>query len=70
MSEFGGLRKQETTQHALVGMGSAALHRKGGPKCLKKIKQKNSEYNYVKMVPIRVEINADLRKNSDLFCVL
>ena len=25
MSEFGGLRKHEKTQHALVGLGSAAL---------------------------------------------
>ena len=25
MSEFGGLRKHEKTQHALIGMGSAAL---------------------------------------------
>ena len=25
MSEFGGLRKQEKTQHALVGLDSAAL---------------------------------------------
>ena len=41
MSEFLGLRKQEKTQHALVGLGSAAV---GGPnfpkwiiKCKKKI---------------------------------
>ena len=25
MSEFGGLRKHKNTQHALVGLGSAAL---------------------------------------------
>ena len=25
MSEFGGLRKHEKTQHALAGLGSAAL---------------------------------------------
>ena len=25
MSEFGGLREHEKTQHALVGLGSAAL---------------------------------------------
>ena len=25
MSEFGGIRKHENTQHALVGLGSAAL---------------------------------------------
>ena len=25
MSEFGGLRKHEQTQHAVVGLGSAAL---------------------------------------------
>ena len=25
MSEFGGLRKHEKTQHALVGLGGAAL---------------------------------------------
>ena len=37
MSEFGGLRKQEDTQHALVGLGRAALaaavalSRQGGP---------------------------------------
>ena len=37
MSEFGGLRKHEKTQHALVGLGSAALAadvalpRRGGP---------------------------------------
>ena len=37
MSEFGGLRKHEKTQYALVGLGSAALAdavalpREGGP---------------------------------------
>ena len=37
MPEFGGLRKREKTQHALVGLGSAALAaavalpRSGGP---------------------------------------
>ena len=53
MSEFGGLRKHEQTQHALVGLGSAALAvawilpRYGGPnfpkgimKCKKKQKKK------------------------------
>ena len=42
MTEFGGLRKHETTQLALVGLGSAALAaavvlpRYGGPKGIKK----------------------------------
>ena len=53
MSEFSGLQKHEKTQHALVGLGSAALAavvalpRKGGPnfpkgvilmKCIIKLK--------------------------------
>ena len=60
MSEFGGLRKHEKTEHAPVGLGSAALAaavalpRKGGPnfpkginKVYKKEKQeRKSEFFY------------------------
>ena len=48
MSEFGGLRKHEKTQHALAGLGTTALvdavanFQKGIIKCIKEKKKKDA----------------------------
>ena len=40
MSEFGGLRKHEKTQHALIGLGSTALAAAAYPGKAAQISQK------------------------------